>query len=157
MNAAVELEIATEPRAKLESVDQIKAYVFAGHATFTLVSRKTGARFTYRVTRAPGEDNGRPWFVAVLSGPDNAEDYSYLGCLWPTASSPHYKHGRKSHIEPEAPSAKGAAWFFGALEAGGLNLAQVEVWHEGRCGRCGRVLTVPESVATGLGPVCAGR
>ena len=26
-----------------------------------------------------------------------------------------------------------------------------------RCRRCGRLLTVPESIATGLGPICAGR
>lgn len=31
---------------------------------------------------------------------------------------------------------------------------QIEVWHEGRCGRCGRRLTVPESIANGLGPEC---
>jgi hypothetical protein len=35
--------------------------------------------------------------------------------------------------------------------------AGVEVWHEGHCMRCGRALTVPESISTGLGPVCAGR
>ena len=33
----------------------------------------------------------------------------------------------------------------------------VQVWHEGRCGKCGRKLTVPESLTSGLGPECAGR
>lgn len=28
---------------------------------------------------------------------------------------------------------------------------------EARCRRCGRALTHPESIATGLGPICAGR
>jgi hypothetical protein len=32
---------------------------------------------------------------------------------------------------------------------------KLEVWHEGRCGRCGRRLTVPESIESGLGPECA--
>jgi len=31
---------------------------------------------------------------------------------------------------------------------------QVEVWHEGRCARCGRRLTVPESISSGFGPEC---
>ena len=31
----------------------------------------------------------------------------------------------------------------------------LEVWHEGRCGRCNRALTVPESIASGIGPECA--
>jgi len=28
------------------------------------------------------------------------------------------------------------------------------VFHEGACGRCGRTLTVPESIASGFGPEC---
>ena len=31
------------------------------------------------------------------------------------------------------------------------------VFHDGKCGRCGRKLTVPESIQSGLGPVCAGQ
>lgn len=32
---------------------------------------------------------------------------------------------------------------------------QVQFWHEGRCGHCGRRLTVPASIFTGFGPDCA--
>jgi Family of unknown function (DUF6011) len=47
-----------------------------------------------------------------------------------------------------------------------LRWALVRVWndlplpegyrlhHEGRCGRCGRLLTVPESITSGYGPEC---
>jgi hypothetical protein len=31
----------------------------------------------------------------------------------------------------------------------------VEVWHEGKCGKCGRALTVPSSILTGIGPECS--
>jgi hypothetical protein len=34
---------------------------------------------------------------------------------------------------------------------------ELAVYHEGRCGACGRRLTTPESISSGLGPVCAGR
>lgn len=37
------------------------------------------------------------------------------------------------------------------------SLSRLQVWHEGRCGRCGRKLTVPSSIETGLGPECAGK
>ena len=37
-----------------------------------------------------------------------------------------------------------------AFEAHGF-----EMLHEGRCGRCARRLTVPASVASGIGPECA--
>ena len=30
----------------------------------------------------------------------------------------------------------------------------VEIWHEGKCGKCGRPLTVPSSIENGLGPSC---
>ncbi|MGQ4872128.1 MAG: DUF6011 domain-containing protein, partial [Candidatus Thorarchaeota archaeon] len=29
---------------------------------------------------------------------------------------------------------------------------KVRIWHEGKCGRCGRRLTVPESIESGYGP-----
>ena len=33
----------------------------------------------------------------------------------------------------------------------------LRVLHHGRCGRCGRKLTTPESIRLGLGPVCVTR
>ena len=33
----------------------------------------------------------------------------------------------------------------------------LRVWHHGACGCCARTLSVPESVKTGLGPICSGR
>jgi len=33
----------------------------------------------------------------------------------------------------------------------------LEIWHEGRCGRCNRKLTVPASIALGIGPECGQR
>lgn len=32
----------------------------------------------------------------------------------------------------------------------------LEVWHAGRCAKCRRPLTHPDSIARGLGPICAG-
>ncbi len=34
---------------------------------------------------------------------------------------------------------------------------QLEVWHEGCCGKCGRKLTDAESIARGIGPECYGK
>lgn len=119
----------------------------------------------------------RPIFAAVLTGEDNESDkaYTYLGTIWGEAADLRYAHGWKSRIGRDAPSALAAAWIvrnFAALEAvllaGGERedagddladalapLLRVEFWHEGRCGRCGHRLTVPESIETGLGPICA--
>lgn len=141
----------------ITSAADIAQFLLAGNATFTLVSTSTKARFTYRVSRADGEDKGRPWFVGLLTGSDNEHSYSYAGCMFP--GSFDLRFGRKSKVSPEAPSMKALTWFLanlGAAVAGKSNkLSQVEFYHEGRCGRCGRKLTVPTSVVTGLGPDCA--
>jgi hypothetical protein len=52
----------------------------AGNATLTLSSKKTGARYTFKVKAPRANDDGRR-FVSLLTGPDNTGDYSYLGML----------------------------------------------------------------------------
>lgn len=134
---------------RLTSVAAVREFSFAGKAIITLVSEKTGTRFTYKIKQS---DNPNLYFVALLNGPDNESDYAYLGLL----RNGVYEHGRKSQIGLDAPSAKAFLYFGAALSSDTLP-AQLQVWHEGRCGRCARKLTVPASVERGIGPECAGR
>lgn len=144
---------APGPRAEFADASSTVPFLLAGNAVVTFESRKTGARFTYRIRLAePKPDDTRvpPHFVSVLVGPNNGGDYDYLGCIFEKTK---YVHGRKSRIASDAPSAVAFSWAWGHLSEGRMppNLA---IWHEGRCGRCGRRLTTPESIATGFGPVC---
>lgn len=141
----------------------VEDFVFAGNATFTLVSLKTGVRFTYKV-RVKKEDvtegtmadaNQVVYFVNLLRGPDNQNDFMYMGVMrkqparffWTQASG---KVGRG------APAHKALLWMIDQMNGRRDVLGKLtEVWHEGRCGRCGRKLTVPESITAGLGPECA--
>lgn len=134
-----------------------RAFALAGNARLTLVSQKTGTRFTFRIAEKGTKENP-VFFVALLNGPDNGGDFAYLGTIFPhkTPGAPHfYMHGKKSRVSREAPSTRAFAWAWAFLARGELP-PDCEVWHEGRCGHCGRALTVPESLATGFGPVCAG-
>lgn len=136
--------------APIHDPTHVLRFLLAGNAHATFVSMKTGTRFTYRVSQAdkrPGDTLPPPHFVAVLTGPD---DYAYLGVIH---GGKVYGHGKKSKIDPEATSAKAFAWLWRHLSAGRMP-PDCEVWHEDRCGRCGRRLTTPESVASGLGPEC---
>ncbi|APU88963.1 hypothetical protein Rctr197k_166 [Virus Rctr197k] len=128
--------------------------------TVTLVSKKTGIRFTYDIKRRKPNADGHAdevWYVDLLSGPDNRTDYSALAVLTKQDGRLTYHHARASRISNEAPSARAFKWALERLVVAGDTQAQnlVEVWHEGRCGRCGRKLTVPASIELGLGPECA--
>jgi hypothetical protein len=131
-------------------MDAKQAYNFmmAGKAKVTFVSEKTQVRFTFQVKK--GAEDRSPHFVALLSGSDNESDFAYLGTVFERAT---FVHGRKSRIAQNAPSAQAFAYVWRHLSAGVLP-PSCQVWHEGTCGRCGRSLTVPSSIASGLGPEC---
>jgi hypothetical protein len=134
--------------AQLTDPAAIRRFATAGRARFTLVSERTGQRFTYRVTAKKGSPDF--FFVSLLTGPENSSDYTYLGCL----TGGRFTHDRRLRIGADAPSRRAFTWFWGRVGAG-HEAPECECWHEGRCGKCGRALTVPESIASGLGPICA--
>lgn len=132
---------------QLRSVEEIREFAFAGNARLTLVSKRTGARFTFKIRKPSPE---KPHFVTLFTGTDNMADYTFLGTIFQQG---YYAHGSRSKIPVDAPAARAFEWFYLKLTKGELH-PDVEVWHEGRCGKCGRPLTVPESIANGLGPEC---
>lgn len=138
-------------------VDQL-LYATAGRAVFTIRNARTDGRYTYRVSLALHQRGPvRRYNVAVLTG-GPVEPYAYLGTLLVLASGVVYHHGRTSAIGPDSPGAVAFAWSWARIAGHvGHGLPEcVEFWHEGRCGRCGRPLTDPESIARGIGPVCVG-
>lgn len=146
--------------SRIESISDAAAFVIGGNATFTVVSKATGNRFTYKVCRGedrPGNiDPATPYWVKLLSGPDNTSDYQFMGTLWKLGEQYDFRTSRKSTVDAGAPSMKAWLWLCGMLFGGsGSSFEQCEFWHEGRCCRCGRVLTVPSSIASGIGPECA--
>lgn len=125
--------------------------------------------YTFRVKLKKGDPSGQwkddAYFVGLLTGPDNTRDYTYLGKLETnrigdevgkpngnvklTAASKFADDSWPVRIIRKVLAriwANDAA----AIEAAGWNLH-----HECRCCRCGRPLTVPESVESGIGPECA--
>jgi hypothetical protein len=145
-------------RGQLTTAEAVRRFANAGNATLTLVSKTTGARFTYKI-QAPYNDEGKRddasqmRFVKVLTGADNESAYSYLGYL----RRDLYIHGgAKAKVGRDTPSAKAFEWAWQRFVKDTMP-ESLEVWHEGKCAACGRKLTVPSSVATGFGPDCAER
>lgn len=137
--------------------DAVAAFVTSGRALFTVVGRE--ARYTFKV-QAPKRDRttgervapeaATVRFVSVLTGQNNETDYSFLGTVFEDGT---FRFSPKAKVSPTAPSAKAAQWFFGRVQAKAIPTA-LEVWHHGKCCRCGRTLTVPESIHNGIGPEC---
>jgi hypothetical protein len=127
---------------KLNNTEALK-FMFAGNSTATFVNTKTDNRFTFKLKQ---KKDSNLFFVSVLTSPDV---YTYIG----TVINGQFKHGRKSKINKDAQSVRVFEYVFKNLLSASLP-DFIEVWHEGRCGKCGRTLTVPSSIATGLGPEC---
>ena len=109
----------------------------SGHRTFQVKTQKTDAKF------APGQR-----ILSVLSGPSNTSDYIGLGFVSTNARGEHilrpWKKHRDSSPETQAAAATLLADPRSALTAG-------------KCARCQRPLTTPESLTRGLGEYCAGK
>lgn len=139
-------------------------FIFAGSAIFTVqpsdkytAANGSKPHYTFKVTRKEGTYQGKPqttYFAALLTGPDNDSDYSYMGILKANGNlllTKASRYGSDTHpvkilervvlalVEGRGEQIKAAGW---------------KVHHEGKCGRCARTLTTPESVERGIGPEC---
>lgn len=154
-----ELAIIEDKVSELTEAQLVHRFILAGNATFTIVSRKTGDRYTYKVTKKENQFDRRQhvWFVALLTGPDNNSSYDCIGLLKKNGMFNWTFNRTKRYTTSNAPSIKGFEFFWEHLDTKVQLHPMIQFYHAGRCGRCGRTLTVPESVESGFGPECAGR
>ena len=145
----------TEPNKMLD-------FMLAGRALFTI--RGKTRHYTYKVKRAP--DDGQQttplrWWVRLLAGPDNTDQdaYKYIGqVIVYNGRHPRFELTGASQLPLTSPAVAGFKWMLDSITLENEDrLAQFEFWHEGRCCACGRLLTDPESIESGIGPVCGGR
>ncbi len=128
----------------------VSEYLLAGNATVTVRSSVTGKRYTYKLKQS--KDNEMLYFIHLLRGQNNEEDYRYIGC--------YYKDTCVFHPCKTWRYAQYADWpsSLKAIEYTLKNMHKIPdkllVYHEGKCCRCGRKLTTPESIMTGIGPEC---
>jgi len=134
-------------------------FIIAGKSRFTLTSKVSGNSFTFKIDapkdRATGETDRSILFVKVLNGPDNSwdGDWLFLGFMR-RDNGFELAGGKKGH--PDAPSFRALDWTMKQLFNNQIP-DTLEIRHEGKCGRCGRALTRPESIDSGFGPECITR
>jgi hypothetical protein len=157
------------------SPSHLKKFVFGGAATFTAVSETSGMRLTFKIKFPKKEienekgkmvkvfDRSGIMFVSVLTGSDNTSSYSYLGYIKKTkvrneqgelTTIPMFVYGgSKARVGADAPSVKVIDKLINIIARNGYP-ENATLYHEGKCGICGKPLTVPKSILTGLGSVC---
>jgi hypothetical protein len=143
-----------------------KQFILAGKATFTIEVPESfrtekpdlelKPHYTFRVEhKAANGQYKEAWFAKLLTGPDNTRNYSYVGIL--NVDNGQVRTTAKSKLSSDSIVLKllnrtlALVWAgdIGPMEAQGFALH-----HEGRCGKCGRLLTTPTSVEIGIGPEC---
>lgn len=165
-----------ELRRQITTPTQLLMHIAAGRSVLTVRSNRTGEYYTFRFRRPDAEPNKRrPIWVSVLGGPEGGymtpqvKDadalgvidvqncaWSFLGTIWPEEGRPwNFNPSGKSKVPHEEKVMGAAHWIARMLPLSVDHLMEEAVWwHEGRCGRCGRRLTVPESIESGFGPEC---
>jgi hypothetical protein len=116
------------------------------HYTFKLLHKEASAQWP------------ECWMVFLMTGPDNYADFSYMGKL--DTRSGAVLLTKKSCVGPNAWPKLILERVIACALANQLDKIEANGWgvlHEGRCCVCGRRLTVPESIESGIGPECAGR
>lgn len=128
-----------------------KEFILAGKAIFT-VTNASGVRYTFRVKSS--EYRGDTFYhLSMLAGPDNEEDFRYIGLVIP--GSGDVVLGRKSNLTNESLVVRVAKWSLKLVFSDSEIPEGYKILHAGKCGRCGRMLTVPESIESGIGPECS--
>lgn len=140
----------TTPSSFASAHDAVR-FIRAGHAIVTIASKKSGEHRTFRISRKEDQDGGpAPYFIGLLTGPDNQASYTYAGIL---ADDNRIRLTKASKLTCDSVPVR--AWNYVAAHlAQGALPADAELMHEGACGACGRPLTTPESIQRGIGPIC---
>ena len=145
------MQVNSETNHHFTTLRDAKTFALAGNATITLQSLKSGSHFTFKIReKADSPDRAPVWFVNLLSGTDNENDFRYLGLI----REGRFCLTKNSRVSIDAPSFKAFNYFWN-MDHGDEIPSQLVVRHEMKCGRCGRTLTVPGSIDRGIGPDCA--
>ena len=128
--------------------------ILTHNGTLTVQSTRTGDHRTFRVKTQAKDASFAPGqrIVQLMIGPDNNSSYSSFAFLKIQNQQPKV-HVWKKHRNTEIQN---LAKMLEQLEAH-ESVGNVEIHFATTCRVCNRKLTTPESVESGIGPVCEMR
>lgn len=146
-----ESDTAPEYGTLLAEAADIRRFVEGHRAEFILRSKKTGKVYKYLLVRPHRAKHETTRFVFAYW--DYIElNGVYLG--WLDLASPTSFHPHTSRPKDDK-RILALTWFLKACYDTPGRLADVDFFHTGRCCMCGRKLTNPTSIESGIGPECA--
>lgn len=132
------------------------------NGTYTIQNKQSGDHRTLRIRTIIPDDEQHPdafvnkhaWkrTIELLTGPDNEHSFTMIGWLTDRGAVPI----RKFESDIRRCSLMNLLYDLALGVTGGYH-DMYEMMHEGRRMICNRKLTTPESVKSGIGPICAGR
>jgi hypothetical protein len=132
-------------------------FILGGHAIFTVevpedaqVRAAAKPHYTFKVSSFEAKDGKTLYSVSLLTAP---ETYQYVGMVNPNDLT--LKMTAKSHFTDDCAPVKLLKWTLKHVADAKDMPVGWKLHHEGRCARCGRTLTTPESIERGFGPECA--
>ena len=128
-----------------EITNNIIRFMFAGNSIFTVVSN--GNHFSYKIYKKKTNDGSKIYHLYIRK----ANKGTYCGYFKIVNNKLTFRHSDKYGIE-------GNNEFLTTLQTVIRNRnnlpSDIKVYHCGRCGCCGRILTDPEAIARGFGREC---
>lgn len=145
-NACVEC-IARELPAPLQGYQSLLTH----NGKFTVKSLRTGDHRTFQVRTQPNDAKFAPGrrVLSLLTGSDNENNYTGFAFVDDHGIHVYSKYGEGSVYRKYAEMLE-------KLQEH-ITEGRIEVMASTTCRVCNRTLTEPESVKSGIGPVCAGR
>lgn len=135
-------------------------FLLAGKSEFVLHSTKTNEDFKFTLTKKES--------FAKKESFTNKEEYIYFVNIIIEREKIYaghikfddktelfiYTQGKRGQLAAEDRNIRSLMFVINKLFRCEI-VGNLEIYHVGRCGRCGKKLTTPESILTGLGPTCS--
>lgn len=118
-------------------------------AAFTVKSKMTGKEFTYKISNV----FWKGYNYLHVKVEKEYLNFAYMG---------YYREGnvfqKQNNVATkiDTPARDAISWILRQLYKGNISGldSNIEVYHLGKCLRCGKTLTDSESIQRGFGPVC---
>lgn len=119
-------------------------FLFGGNALFTVKNNQSGNHMVFKVVKSKKAD--KEIYFVITNG-------EFLGSIFDRNK---FVLSPKCKLSIDSPEVKAFAFIFDRLLKKSMP-AKVEIWHSGRCCKCGRKLTDVQSIKLGIGPECLRR